>query len=179
MNSLNFGIFVSEILKESELYDSQKETVISYEFKNVNDDMSTVSLPEILSELDELDYATFGRISAYCLYQRKLLNKALNKNLSLKKQRYPKRLSKTLLNEPSSFHNGRPCIRCNKLANYFNNKQIKILLPRQHLYSKCPLYCNLCPSKFACEYPEQHLYYSCNKCSTDYSNHPTEHCVRK
>jgi hypothetical protein len=156
----NFGIFVSDVIKDEELTDKQKESVISFKLENMK--TPSTSLIDALSDLDELDYGTYGKLSAYMFSNR------------------PRKHSKRSLNEPRCFHNGRPCVRCNKLADYFNKKDIKISLPKQHAYSKCPLYCNLCKSKFGCENIECHLIFSCNYCSKDYCNHPTERCsIRK
>lgn len=83
------------------------------------------------------------------------------------------------VNFPRSFDDGRPCCRCNNLAAYFNKKGIKISLPNQHAYGRCPLYCNICSDKFRCHMPEEHLMYKCVKCDTTYSNHPTDRCHRK
>lgn len=82
-----------------------------------------------------------------------------------------------ILNEPRSYHSGRPCSRCNILADYFNKRGSKIMMPKQHPYGKCPLYCNICSNKQKCLNPEQHLRYSCNNCETTYSNHPLHRCT--
>lgn len=148
----------------------------------MSQNISNLTLAEILSELDELDYATFGRVSAYILNQRNLLYQVIDQNVDLQRQvseLQPTRRKRRTLNEPQSFHQGRPCVRCNKLADHFNKKGIKISMPRDHPYGSCPLYCNLCSNKFNCENPELHLAYSCDRCSPAYSNHPTEHCARR
>jgi hypothetical protein len=80
------------------------------------------------------------------------------------------------LNMPASFHNGQPCLRCNNLAELFNAQKQKISMPKQHPYGKCPLYCNICLGS-QCRNFTEHLKYSCRKCNSTYSNHPTERCI--
>jgi hypothetical protein len=80
------------------------------------------------------------------------------------------------LNVVESFHDGRPCLRCNRAAEYFNNKGEKISMPKQHSYGKCPLYCNICVEKSYCLNINKHLAFSCTRCKSTYSNHPTNKC---
>jgi hypothetical protein len=191
MNPEKFGIFVADILNEKELHDSQKETVILHALDDIDfiKTISKRSLTTMLEELYELDYGNFGKVSAYVFLQKELLNSVLEKNLELKDQLFSyeqenrptkrARPARSILNEPNSFHDGRPCVKCNSLADYFNKKGTKISLPGQHPYGRCPLYCNICPGNLRCEEPELHLSYSCKNCSKDYCNHPTSRCIKK
>lgn len=182
MNSVKFGIFVSDILNEKELTESQKEAVILHSLDEI-EFSNKRSLTEMLGKLDELDYGHFGELSAHMLFQKELLNRVLDRNISLQDELsslQPKKRSRHVLNEPNSFHDGRPCVKCNTLADHCNKKGIKIALPRQHPYGRCPLYCNICAKDYhACQDHESHLSYSCEKCRTDYSNHPTNKCSNK
>ena len=181
MNPEKFGIFVTEILNETELYDSQKESVILHALDDVDFIKSTSkrSLTEMLGELEELDYSNFGKLSAYVFLQKELLNSVIEKNIALQEEVRPKKRARNVLNEPNSFHNDRPCIKCNGLADHYNKRGEKITLPKQHPYGKCPLYCNIYPGNLKCEEPEIHLSYSCKNCSIDFCNHPTSKCSKK
>ena len=189
MNPEKFGFFVTDIINEKELHDSQKETVILQALDDI-DFIKTVSkrsLTEMLGELDELDYGNLGKLSAYVFLQKELLNSVIEKNLELQDQillyqeekERPKKRARNIINEPNSFHDSQPCVRCNCLADHFNKKGTKISLPKQHPYGKCPLYCNICPGTIKCQEPELHLSYSCKNCSKDYCNHPTNRCNKK
>ena len=87
--------------------------------------------------------------------------------------------TKRPLNIVGSFHDGKPCIKCNKIADIFNKRNEKICMPVQHPYGQCPTYCNLCDDSVFCRDVVRHLIYSCKTCNATYSNHPTNKCIKK
>jgi hypothetical protein len=60
----NFGIFVSDVIKDEELTDKQKESVISFKLENMK--TPSTSLIDALSDLDELDYGTYVNCRHIC-----------------------------------------------------------------------------------------------------------------
>lgn len=184
MNLIDFGHQVSKVIDEKDLSGRQKESIILMQSKELdsNDisDVISMSISEILMEMDELDYKTFAKVTLYILNMQKRIDDLTDeKDRSIIQKITTPYSRNQSLNRPRCFNNGRPCMRCNRLANSFNQKGVKITLPKQHPYSRCPLYCNICPNKLFCENPEKHLDYSCNICESTYCNHPTEYCPSK
>ena len=158
----------------------------------------------ILSQLEELDRESFGKICAFCVSKDKLFTDTFHSPSRIKPisievddgddmvEEYvrgkKRKLSESTfvgqaprtgdLNAPLSFHEGRPCALCNKLAHFFNQRNEKISMPSQHPYGECPAYCTVCHNSFACESPMEHLIHSCERCNATYCNHPTEKCNR-
>ena len=81
------------------------------------------------------------------------------------------------LNVVKSFHRGRPCIKCNKMADFFNERGEKVSMPFQHKYASCPFYCNICKG-IVCNNILIHLKYSCILCNSTYCNHSTKNCEK-
>ena len=131
---------------------------------------------DLLSSVEKsLDNENFGKI-AYMVATKGQIESDKKRKLETFVETSNKRPRNEPLNTTNSFHNGRACSKCNNLASFFNDKNIKITLPKQHPYGRCPLYCNLCDNKIKCSEPEKHLIYSCKICDTTYSNHPTDKC---
>lgn len=122
-----------------------------------------------MSPAEILEYLYHGQASARTLGIFFLYSQDIETRLNRQNKR------RRTINKPRSFHDGKPCIRCNRLCFTANERGQEIKIPRQHPYGRCPLYCNLCGG-VSCQDPDKHLIYDCEICETDYCNHPTREC---
>jgi hypothetical protein len=123
-----------------------------------------LKITKLFRPIDRFNFLSnrdLGELAFFLVIQERMAQQLLEKT-NRKKRKH----SDNYLNKPRCFHNGRVCVRCNRLAEYFNDRKIEISLPYQHPYGQCPLYCNNCSSKF-----------SCDNCEATYCNHPTDQCT--
>jgi hypothetical protein len=174
MSSLDeFGQYIFNIIHDDELTDKQKTIIILTRRDEI--DLTTVddiTPEEFISILRDIVTSNIdlGKVGLFLPVSKP---KTKKRKLQVEAKYNTKR--RKILNKARSFNLGRPCMNCNKIADYFNRKGILIHMPDQHDYGQCPMYCNICPN-YGCSNPEEHLSYKCDNCNSSYCNHPTEVC---
>lgn len=192
---------VSRCILEMRITKPQKVYMLEQAANELMTAGEKLHIVDVLLQLDELDHAAFGKLCSFLITYsgdrkpsaREVVDIPENENIENKKRKRetsenrvsPKRQRSAFINRPkvselnvvNSYHNGKPCIRCNRLANIFNERLEKICMPHQHEYGSCPLYCSICVSS-VCENMIAHLKHSCEACNSTYSNHPTHLCQK-